>query len=190
MKLPIMMKKYFDAYTLYVGQNTLQIFANFEDDPPITSSRLSSVTSSRSFSDDEEESDTDSGVGRASPIQHDNPENRDEEQNGTENQDDEFTVLWYGTDDSGDLDDISKVEGIFPDIQTEDRSDEDPDDISEEEAEDAPPYYATDSEEEEEEIFPGLPTRTHQGIDYSTTDSEDEEEGIFCLLYTSDAADE
>ena len=73
---------YFDAYTLYIGQNTLQIFANFEDDPPITSSRISS-TSSKAVSEEEEESDTDSGVGRISPVQHD--------------QDDEFTVLWYGT---------------------------------------------------------------------------------------------
>ena len=95
MKLPVMMKKYLDAYTLYIGQNTLQIFANFEDDPPITSSRISS-TSLKVSSDDEEESDTDSGVGRFSPTQHD--------------EDDEFTVLWYGTDDSGDLSDISEVE--------------------------------------------------------------------------------
>ena len=181
MKLPTMMKKYFDAYTLYVGQNTLQIFANFEDDPPITSSRLSSVTSSKSFSKDDEESDTDSGVGRASPTQHDDLEDCENERNGTEAQDDddEFTVLWYGTDVTGDFDDISKVKGIFPDIQIEDHSDEDPDDISEEETEDAPPYYATESDEEKGEICPGPPTRIHQGTDYSTTDSEDGEEGIF-----------
>ena len=50
MKSPIMMKKYLDAYTLYVGQNTLQVFANFDSDPPITSSRISSTTSSGSLS--------------------------------------------------------------------------------------------------------------------------------------------
>ena len=68
MKSPIMMKKYLDAYTLYVGQNTLQLFANFDSDPPLTSSRISSTTSSVSLSENEAESDTDSGVGRASPT--------------------------------------------------------------------------------------------------------------------------
>merc|ERR1711994_1145286 len=148
MRLPAMMKKYLDAYTLYIGQNTLQIFANFEDDPPITSSRISS-TSLKVSSDDEEESDTDSGVGRISPIRHD--------------EDDEFTVLWYGTDDSGDLGDISEVEGIFPDTQTEEYDEEDPDDIIEKEVGSESSYFTTNSEEEG--IFPDLPIRTYQEID-------------------------
>merc|ERR1712001_792855 len=110
MKLPTMMKKYLDAYTLYIGQNPLQIFANFEDDPPITSSRISSITSSKAlYKDEGEDSDADSGVGRASPIQQDNPENNGK----TEVQDDVFTVLWYGTDDTEDSEDISKIQGIF-----------------------------------------------------------------------------
>jgi len=171
MKLPTMMKRYFDAYTLYVGQNTLQIFANFEDDPPITSSRISSVTSSTTSSKDEEEdSDADSGVGRASPIQQDIPESNDK----TEDQDDIFTILWYGTDDTEESQDISKIKGIFPDIQIEDHSDEDPDDISEEEIEDTPSYYIAESNGEDGQIFTG-----------PTTDSEDEEEGIFPDLPTS-----
>jgi len=174
MKLPTMMKKYFDAYTLYIGQNTLQIFANFEDDPPITSSRISSVTSSKAlYKDEGEDSDADSGVGRASPIQQDNPESNDK----TEVQDDIFTVLWYGTDDTEDSEDISKIKGIFPDIQTEDHDDEDPDNISEEEIEDTPSYYITESDEEDGQIF--------TEANYSTTDSEDEEEGIFSDLPSS-----
>ena len=166
MKLPVMMKKYLDAYTLYIGQNTLQIFANFEDDPPITSSRISS-TSLKVSSDDEEESDTDSGVGRFSPTQHD--------------EDDEFTVLWYGTDDSGDLSDISEVEGIFPDTRTEDDDEEDPDDIIEKEVGGEYPHFATNSEEEG--IFPDLPIRTYQEADRDNiVEEEDEEDEILSEL--------
>ena len=87
MKLPIMMKKYFDAYTLYIGQNSLQIFANFEPDPPFTSSRISSITPSEPLPEDEE-SDNDSGVGRGSPIHQDDSDSSDEEQQEAEAQDD------------------------------------------------------------------------------------------------------
>ena len=115
-----------------------------------------------------EESDNNSGVGRASPT-HPSENNSDESDEDIQGpakdpkvQDDQFTVLWYGTDDTNDssdsdnengifpdvpewnlreinedLDDISEEDGIFPDIPTEDpaETNENPDDISEEEEE-------------------------------------------------------
>ena len=164
MKSPIMMKKYLDAYTLYVGQNTLQIFANFDSDPPITSSRISSATSSGAASENEEESDTDSGVGRDSPIQKDDPKERKEKQNNADDPDDRFTVLWCGTDDSGDLGDVSEAEEILPDIPTEANDEEYLDDISEEEEESLP-----------EEILSDLPTRSYSGADRDDIAEEDDE---------------
>ena len=174
MKSPIMMKKYLDAYTLYVGQNTLQIFANFDSNPPITSSRISSTTSSGSFSEDEEESDTDSGVGRASPIQKDDPKEKEEKQNNADDPDDQFTVLWYGTDDSGDLGDVSEAEEILSDIPTEINNDEYLDDIVEEE-EEAPPATTTLPDEEDEAILSDLPTRSYSGADRDDIAEEEDE---------------
>merc|ERR1712020_629892 len=174
MKSPIMMKKYLDAYTLYVGQNTLQIFANFDSDPPITSSRISSTTSSGSFSEDEEESDTDSGVGRASPIQKDDPKDKEEKRNNAGDPDDQFTVLWYGTDDSGDLGDVSEVEEILSDIPTEANNDEYLDDIVEEE-EEAPPATTTLPDEENGAILSDLPTRSYSGTDRDDIAEEEDE---------------
>merc|ERR1712077_73578 len=174
MKSPIMMKKYLDAYTLYVGQNTLQVFANFDSDPPITSSRISSTTSSGSLSENEEESDTDSGVGRASPIQKDDLKGREVKQNIADDPDDHFTVLWYGTDDSGDLGDVSEAEEILSDIPTEIDDDEYLDDIVEEE-EEAPPATTTLPDEEDEAILSDLPTRSYSGADRDDIAEEEDE---------------
>ena len=174
MKSPIMMKKYLDAYTLYVGQNTLQVFANFDSDPPITSSRISSTTSSGSLSENEEESDTDSGVGRASPIQKDDLKGREVKQNIADDPDDHFTVLWYGTDDSGDLGDVSEAEEILSDIPTELYDDEYLDDIVEEE-EEAPPATTTLPDEENEAILSDLPTRSYSGADRDDIAEEEDE---------------
>ena len=173
MKSPIMMKKYLDAYTLYVGHNTLQIFANFDSDPPITSSRISSTTSPGSLSENEVESDTDSGVGRASPILKDDLKERREKQNNAGDLDDHFTVLWSGTDDSGDLGDASEAEEILPDIQTEFNDEDYSDDISEEE--DETTSAVTLPNEESENILSDLPTRSYSEADRDDI-AEDEEE--------------
>ena len=174
MKSPIMMKKYLDAYTLYVGQNTLQIFANFDSDPPITSSRISSTTSPESPSENEVESDTDSGVGRASPTQEDDLEERMEKQNNANDLDDQFTVLWSGTDDSGDLGDVSEAEEILPDILTESNDEDNPDDIVEEE-EETPLATTTLQDGETESILSDLPTRSYSEADKDDIAEEEEE---------------
>ena len=174
MKSPIMMKKYLDAYTLYVGQNTLQIFANFDSDPPITSSRISSTTSPESPSENEVESDTDSGVGRASPTQEDDLEERMEKQNNANDLDDQFTVLWSGTDDSGDLGDVSEAEEILPDILTESDDEDNPDDIVEEE-EETPLATTTLQDGETESILSDLPTRSYSEADKDDIAEEEEE---------------
>ena len=174
MKSPVMMKKYLDAYTLYVGQNTLQVFANFDSDPPITSSRISSTTSSGSLSENEEESDTDSGVGRASPIQKDDLKGREVKQNIADDPDDHFTVLWSGTDDSGDLGDVSEAEEILPDIPTEPHDNEYPDDIVEEE-EETPSATTTLPDEENGAILSDLPTRSYSGTDRDDIAEEEDE---------------
>merc|ERR1712020_826461 len=169
-----MMKKYLDAYTLYVGQNTLQVFANFDSDPTITSSRISSTTSSGSLSENEVESDTDSGVGRASPIQKDDPKEREEKQNNADDPDDQFTVLWSGTDDSGDLGDVSEAEEILPDILTESNDEDNPDDIVEEE-EETPLATTTLQDGETESILSDLPTRSYSEADKDDIAEEEEE---------------
>merc|ERR1712077_61997 len=174
MKSPVMMKKYLDAYTLYVGQNTLEIFANFDSDPPITSSRISSATSSGAISENEEESDTDSGVGKASPIQKDDLKGREVKQNIADDPDDQFTVLWYGTDDSGDLGDVSEAEEILSDIPTELYDDEYLDDIVEEE-EETPPATTTLPDEENEVILSDLPTRRYLAVDKDDIAEEEDE---------------
>ena len=108
----------------------MQIFGNFDSDPPITSSRISSSTSPGSLSENEVESDTDSGVGRASPILKDDLKEKREKQNNAGDLDDHFTVLRSGTDDSGDLGDASEAEEILPDIQTEFNDEDYSDDLS------------------------------------------------------------
>ena len=177
-----MRKKYFDSYNLYIGQNTLQVFANFEPDPPLTSYRLSSATSPGLTFEFEEDSDIDSGEGRASPnhpSEDDSEESYDnhEPAKDSDTQDDQFTVLWYGTDIPEDLDDISEEEGIFPDITPEDPID----DISEEEEEDLMSRiritnFESLSDSEEEGIFPDLPTRDNMENNEDINDIAEEED--------------
>ena len=183
-----MRKKYLESNTLYIGQNTLQIFANLEQDPPITSSRISSATPTRLTFDFDEDSDTDSGVGRFSPShpsENDSEESDDDHElpSNTETQDDQFTVLWYGTDVQENLNDISEEEGIFPDVTYEDPTD----DISEEEEEDEISQiiitsFGSFDESEEEGIFPDLPVRDDtdnlEDINDIVEDEDEEDEFI------------
>ena len=143
MKQSTIVKKYFNEYTLYIGRQMLQIFANFEDEPPITSSRTSSTMSSKPNFEEEEESDADSGVGGANPTTpSDDDEHTEDEDDAdyinppTEQDDDQFTVLWHGSASDPLFGDINREETILPDILTEDYRDDDFTESTEEDTED------------------------------------------------------
>ena len=218
MKQPTMMKKYFESYTLYIGRGTLQLFANFEPDPPLTSSRISLVASPELTFTLDEDSDKDSGVGRASPTNpfEDNLDDSDEDEQepaaNLEVHDDQFTVLWYGTDDTNDssdsdnengifpdvpewnlreinedLDDISEEEGIFPDIPTEDpaETNENPDDISEEEEEEnniISQIRIANFESLSDDALPGLRITSISSPHHDISEDEEEEDEIISQI--------
>ena len=136
MKQPTMMKKYFESHTLYIGQESLQVFGNIGSNDSWAPSSMSPASSPKAILGfgDYEDSDDDSGVGRMSPIRlfEDDlsfDENEQPLAANPEENDNQFTMLWYGTDDSNaDPDGNAAVNiyspniegGIFPDFSPAD----------------------------------------------------------------------
>ena len=158
-----MLKKYFEFYTLYIGQGTLQIFANFESNNswglPITSSPKAILGIG-----DHEDSEDDSGVEVNTEL-HSDPEESD----------DQFAVLWYGTDNSDDENSTNFSDdeyGIFPDTPVTDVGllYEDYSDISEKE-----------SDDDQQESFPDIRivnTRPDNEHHDDTSEEEDDNDII------------